>query len=208
MAAAFLFGWSVFLMLDLHLLEVFFWAFALNRSGLIVHPYDAVYFCANSYTTLGMAKIDVGEQYRLISPIIGISGLFTFAWTTSALVDVVASNRRLLTRMEDEREQEMRMRLALRKEEWNALKSDALKMDALKNERHAGPAENETTPAGSGFSFIQTFRTWREKRMRLAELRKDVTQMNDLRRQERLKEKEADARAATSPEDQQSKGSR
>ena len=192
-------------MLDLHLLEVFFWAFALNRAGLIVHPYDAVYFCANSYTTLGMGKIDVGEQYRLISPIIGISGLFTFAWTTSALVDVVASNRRLLTRMEDEREQEMRMRSALRKEEWNALKSDALKMDALKNERHAEPAENEIMPAASRSSFIQTFRTWREKRIRLAELRKDVTQMIDLRRQERLKEKEADARAATSPEDKQSK---
>jgi hypothetical protein len=77
------------------------------------------------------------------------------------------------------------------------LKSDALKMDALKNERHAEPAENEIMPAASGSSFIQTFRTWREKRMRLAELRKDVTQMNDLRRQERLKEKEADVRAAT-----------
>jgi hypothetical protein len=41
--------------------------------------------------------------------------LFTFAWTTSALVDVVASNGWLLEQLEDEREREMEMRFALRK---------------------------------------------------------------------------------------------
>jgi hypothetical protein len=45
---------------------------------------------------------------------IGVSGLFTFAWTTNALVDVVASQRQLLNRLEEECVQEMHMRIALR----------------------------------------------------------------------------------------------
>ena len=90
-------------MLDLHIAEILIWAFVLNRMGLLVHAYDAIYFCANGYTTLGMGKMDIEEHWKLISPIIGISGSFTFAWTTSALVDVVASNRRLIDRLEDER---------------------------------------------------------------------------------------------------------
>ena len=94
-------------MLVLHIVEVFIWAFALNLLGLLKQVSDAIYFCANCYTTLGMGKVDVEEHWRLISPIIGISGLFTFAWTTSALVDIVASNRRLIEQLEDERERKM-----------------------------------------------------------------------------------------------------
>jgi hypothetical protein len=169
-------------MLDLHLVEVLIWAFVLNRAGLVKHAYDAIYFCANCYTTLGLGKVDVEEHWRIISPIIGISGLFTFAWTTSALVDVVASNRRLFEQVEEEREQEMHMRFALRKKEW----------DALKTERDAERVEKEkikTTTAGS--SFIQKLKIWREERNTVAELRKEkVAEIEDLRRQERLHERE------------------
>ncbi len=182
-AASLLFGWSVFLMLDLHLVEVLIWAFVLNHVGLIVHGYDAIYFCANCYTTLGMGKVDVGEHWHIISPIIGISGLFTFAWTTSALVDVVASNRRLINQLEDNREQEMHMRFALRKKEW----------DALKTERDAERAAREKAKSATAkSSFFQRFRIWREERKTLAEIRKErVAEMEDLRRQERLNEIEA-----------------
>jgi ion channel len=177
-------------MLDLHLVEILIWAFALNRAGLIVHAYDAIYFCANGYTTLGMGKVDVGEHWRIISPIIGISGLFTFAWTTSALVDVVASNRRLLEQLEGEREEEMHMRFALRQKEW----------DLLKTERAAERADMEkakTQDAGS--SFMQKLRIWREERKTVAELRRENrAEMKDLRRQERLKEREAVATPAAS----------
>jgi hypothetical protein len=197
-AASFLFGWSVFLMLDLHIVEVLIWAFFLNHLGLIVHAYDAIYFCANCYTTLGMGKVDVGEHWRTISPIIGISGLFTFAWTTSALVDVVASNRRLIDQLVDEREQEMHMRFSLRRKVW----------DALRAERDAERAvKEETKTAAAGSSFIQRLGIWREERKRVAELRREkLAELKDLRRQERLKEREVEAIAATSrPEDKEQK---
>jgi hypothetical protein len=193
--ASFLFGWSVFLMLVLHIVEILIWAFALNSAGLIVHAYDAIYFCANCYTTLGMGKVDVEEHWRLINSIIGISGLFTFAWTTSALVDVVASNRRLLDRLEEEREQEMRMRFALRKKQW----------DALRTERDAERAEKEKARnAAAGSSYIQRFKMWREEGKKVAELHKaELAELADLRRQERQNEKELEDKSTNrGPEDQ------
>src|SRR5277367_1456994 len=117
-AALLLFGCSVFLMLALHIAEFMFWAFALLRMGLIAHTYDALYFCANAYTTLGYGNVDLGQHWRNIAPIMGISGLFTFAWTTSVLVTVVSGHRQLLEQLEEERVKEMHMRFALRKKEW------------------------------------------------------------------------------------------
>lgn len=103
-AAFLLFGWSVFLLLTLHIAEFMIWAYTLTYLGLIARGYDAIYFCANAYTTLGYGSVDLEPHWRLISPIIGISGLFTFAWTTSALIDLVSSQKRLIDRLEDERE--------------------------------------------------------------------------------------------------------
>jgi hypothetical protein len=49
-----------------------------------------------AYTTFGYGNVDLGEHWRNISPIIGMSGLFTFAWTTSSPVDVVRAHTGLL----------------------------------------------------------------------------------------------------------------
>ena len=118
-----LFASTIFLMLALHIVGFMLWAYALRLMGLIPHVYDAIYFCANAYTTLGYGNVDLGAHWRNISPIIGISGLFTFAWTTSALVDVVASHNKLIGQLEEEREQEIRKRLTALKEKWDALNS-------------------------------------------------------------------------------------
>jgi hypothetical protein len=179
-AGALLFGCSVFLMLALHIVEILIWSFAITHTGIVKYAYDAMYFCANAYTTLGMGALDVDKHWRIISPIIGISGLFTFAWTTSTLVDVVASNGRLLEQLEVEREQEMHMRFALRKEEW----------DVLKTERSEALSEREKTRTQlSGLSFFQRRKIWREERNREEEFRSTAkAQIKDLRQKERQNE--------------------
>src|SRR5277367_5070220 len=116
-----LFASTIFLMLALHIVGFMLWAYALRLMGSIPHVYDAIYFGANAYTTLGYGNVDLGAHWRNISPIIGISGLFTFAWTTSALVDVVASHNKLIEQLEVAREQEIRKRLAALKNEWEHL---------------------------------------------------------------------------------------
>jgi hypothetical protein len=188
-----LFGWSVFLMLALHIAEFAVWAYALLYMGLIPHAYDALYFCANAYTTLGYGNVDLGVQWRNLSPIVGISGLFTMAWTTSALVGVVASHRQLLEQMEDEREHELRMRLALGKEEWSVLKKER---DEERSERE------KTRTEADGLSFFQQRKLWEEERKKNEELRSAMrAEIEELRRKER--QDEAKLGAATPSVDSQ-----
>ncbi len=179
-AVLLLFGWSVFLMLALHVAEFAIWAYALLYMGLIAHAYDALYFCANAYTTLGYGNVDVGEHWRNLSPIVGISGLFTMAWTTSALVGVVSSHRQLLEQIEDERELEIRMRLALIKKDW----------DAWKEERGEEKSDREKARVqASGASLLQRYRIWKQERKREEELRRAVrAEIEDLHRNERQDE--------------------
>jgi len=119
-AVTILLGAAVFLMLVVHLADIGIWAYALLSLGLAPRAQSAIYFTANAYTTLGYGNVDLGEHWRNISPIIGMSGLFTFAWTTSALVDVVGAHTRLLDQLESEREKDRTMRAAAREAERGA----------------------------------------------------------------------------------------
>jgi hypothetical protein len=122
--AGFLFGWAVFLILSMHIAEIVLWAYALIWLGLIVHPTDAIYFCANAYTTLGYGTVDLGASWRNISPIIAISGLFTFAWTTSVLVSIVRNYLKLIEQLEVERAEQLSLRAAARTAEHDVLKTE------------------------------------------------------------------------------------
>lgn len=179
--ALLLFGWSVFLMLALHIGEFVIWAFALVTMGLIAQVSDALYFCANAYTTLGYGNVDLGPHWRNIAPIMGISGLFTFAWTTSVLVSVVSAHRKLLEQLEEERVQEMHLRIALRKEEWEALKSER------KSEQHETERSRNQT---AGASFFQRLGIRRSEWKRVEELRTTkLAEIKELRRKEREEER-------------------
>jgi Ion channel len=194
-AGALLFGWSVFLMLALHVVEIMIWAFVIIHTGFVKHAYDAIYYCANAYTTLGMGSLDIDKNWRNISPVIAISGLFTFAWTTSALVDVVASSGRLLEQLEDEREREIEMRFALRKEEW----------DVLKTERSEALSERENTRMQlSGLSFFQRRKVLWEERNREEEFRTTArAQIQDLRQKERQDEEKLGPGTPTDAKDKE-----
>ncbi len=193
-AALFLFGASVFLMLALHIVEFVIWAFVLIWMGLIAHTSDALYFCANAYTTLGYGNVDVGLHWRNIAPIMGISGLFTFAWTTSALVSVVSAHRQLIEQLLEEREKEMQIRAALRRDE----------LDARQWERGYERLETDRARSESaGASVFGRIRIWKAERKRLGELHKaESAKIDELRRKERDdEEKLGSAAPAQNPAD-------
>ena len=56
---------------------------------------DSYYFVLESYTTLGEGTVQLPEPWRLIGPIIAMSGLFTFGWTGSVLVSIMTELGRL-----------------------------------------------------------------------------------------------------------------
>ena len=139
-AASLLFGWAVFLMMVLHLVEVVIWAVVLVYLGLVPRIPNAMYFCANAYTTLGMGSLDLGEHWHILSPIIAMSGLFTFAWTTSSLVDVVSTHTRLLEQLELERERQLKMRMAASEEALKTIGEERAAEKDLRRQAYRGSA--------------------------------------------------------------------
>jgi hypothetical protein len=81
---------AVFVLLALHLLEIAIWAAALVYSGLVPDWHRAGFFAGNTYTTVGYGAFVLPAGWRMLAPIIAISGLFTFGWSASVLVDLVS----------------------------------------------------------------------------------------------------------------------
>jgi hypothetical protein len=50
---------------------------------------DSYFFVLESYTTLGGGSVELPDHWRLLGPMIGMSGMFTFSWTVSVLVTVM-----------------------------------------------------------------------------------------------------------------------
>jgi hypothetical protein len=174
--ATMLFGASVFLMLSLHIIGVLVWAFVLAHLGLIERAQDAIYFCANAYTTLGYGLVDIDPKWRNISPIIGISGLFTFAWTTSALVGVVSGHNRLLEQLVVERNKQLELRGAER----NAL--GAVRAQESEAER---VARQKVAEAHGSSGFRERFEDWREDHRETDALREaERAKIEEIRRKE------------------------
>lgn len=98
-----LFASAIALMLGSHLAETGVWT-AVLVLGHLVHSWrDAAYFTANTYTTLGYGTVVLAEHWKMLCSFIAISGLFTFGWTGSVLVDVVGRVGRLKELAEERR---------------------------------------------------------------------------------------------------------
>jgi hypothetical protein len=79
----------VFMLLTLHVTEMFLWAAALVYSNLVPDWRAAGFFAGNTYTTVGYGNFILPNGWRMLAPIIAMSGLFTFGWSGSVLVDFV-----------------------------------------------------------------------------------------------------------------------
>ncbi len=80
---------TVFMLLALHLSEIVIWAAALVYSGLVADWRAAGFFAGNTYTTVGYGTFVLPMGWRMLAPIIAISGLFTFGWSGSVLVNLI-----------------------------------------------------------------------------------------------------------------------
>ena len=73
----------------MHLVETLLWSLPIFGLGMLPTMRDTYFFVLESYTTLGGGNVSLPDQWRLVGPIIGMSGLFTFGWTGSVLVSVM-----------------------------------------------------------------------------------------------------------------------
>jgi len=84
-----LMGSIVFMLLALHVVEMFIWAAALVYSNLVTDWRTAGFFAGNTYTTVGYGAFILPDGWRMLAPIMAMSGLFAFGWSGSVLVDFV-----------------------------------------------------------------------------------------------------------------------
>jgi hypothetical protein len=84
------FAAMILLILLTHLVEMLVWSGTLTSLEAIEGFRDAFYFVAGTYTTLGYAEGMLPYDWRLLGPMIAISGLFAFGWTTGILVNLVS----------------------------------------------------------------------------------------------------------------------
>jgi hypothetical protein len=84
-----LMGSTVFALLALHVVEIFLWAASMIYSGMLTDWRAAGFFAGNTYTTIGYGNFVLPLRWNMMAPIIAISGLFTFGWSASVLVDLV-----------------------------------------------------------------------------------------------------------------------
>jgi hypothetical protein len=108
--ASLVFGRAVLLMLVLHILDNWVWALVLNQMGLIPNIRNSFYFVANTYTTLGYGDVPLGPGWREFCPIIAISGLFTFGWSTSVMFSLVSDRHDLVDELASNYARQMKMR--------------------------------------------------------------------------------------------------
>lgn len=94
--ATVVFASTILFMLGLHITETCIWGGVLYKVRLITSLRDSIYFSANTYTTIGYGKMILPDNWRELSPIMAISGLFTFAWTTGEMFGVVGKQRELV----------------------------------------------------------------------------------------------------------------
>jgi len=85
----------IVVMVTTHLVEIFVWSAALVAIEAISGFRDAFYYVATTYTTLGYGDGTLPKAWRLLAPMIAISGLFAFGWTTGVLLNLMAQATQL-----------------------------------------------------------------------------------------------------------------
>jgi hypothetical protein len=92
-----LFGSVIAQLVIVHLIEMMVWALPIYWLNLIPELSAAAFFAAETYTTLGEGVVRLPQNWRQLGPIIAVSGLFTFGWTSSVLVYVMTQFGKLDT---------------------------------------------------------------------------------------------------------------
>jgi hypothetical protein len=83
------FSGLVLLILTTHLAEMLLWGCTLVVVGAIPIFRDAYYYASVTYTTLGYGAEILPQGWRILAPMIAMSGFFAFGWTTGVLVNLV-----------------------------------------------------------------------------------------------------------------------
>lgn len=77
---------AMMLLFWLHMLTNFAWGFFIALMGATPNFREGVYYSLENYTGLGLTRVDVADRWRMLAPMISLSGVFCLSWSTAVLV--------------------------------------------------------------------------------------------------------------------------
>ena len=77
---------AMMLLFILHMFTNFAWGWFIAFEGATKDFRQGVYYSLENYTSLGLTRVDVGDQWRMLAPMISLSGVFCLSWSTAVLV--------------------------------------------------------------------------------------------------------------------------
>ena len=75
----------------IHISEIFIWAAFLLFLKLVPNGIDAILFAGSCYTTVGFVNDLLPMGWKSLAFFIAFSGLFSVAWTTSAMITMTVA---------------------------------------------------------------------------------------------------------------------
>lgn len=64
------------------------WAIFMQMTGILDSFDQRIFYSFENYTSLGLTRVDVGDKWRMLAPMISFSGIFCLAWSTAVLVNL------------------------------------------------------------------------------------------------------------------------
>jgi len=77
---------AMMLLFSLHLLTNFGWGLFIYIAGALPNYREGIFYSLENYTSLGLTRINVDDRWRMLAPMISMSGVFCLSWSTAVLV--------------------------------------------------------------------------------------------------------------------------
>lgn len=84
--AMFLILTNMLVLFALHMLTNFGWGYFIYLEGAVPNFRQGVYYSLENYTGLGLTRVNVADHWRMLAPMISLSGVFCLSWSTAVLV--------------------------------------------------------------------------------------------------------------------------
>lgn len=77
---------AMMLLFALHMFTNVGWGYFIYQEGATPNFREGVYYSLENYTGLGLTRVDVADHWRMLAPMISLSGVFCLSWSTAVLV--------------------------------------------------------------------------------------------------------------------------
>lgn len=77
---------AMLLLFTLHLATNASWGALMYWTGVLPAIREGVYYSLENYTGLGLTRVNVSDEWRMLAPMISLSGVFCLSWSTAVLV--------------------------------------------------------------------------------------------------------------------------